>query len=87
MATAVAVTASITSSRPTTAGYQAEARRLTIGGSDSVRWKSARTLDSARCPFRRSRDGHAGAAPGAAAPAVPAAGSAAAGVVTSASSM
>ena len=85
MATAVAITASITSSRPTTAGYQAEARRLTLGGSDSVRWKSARTLDRARPAFRRSRDGHAGSAPGAAAP--PAGRPASAAPVVSASSM
>jgi hypothetical protein len=37
MVTAVAVTASMTSSRPTNAGHQAVARRLTVAGSDLVR--------------------------------------------------
>ncbi len=62
-ATAVAVTASITSSRPTTAGHQADARRLTAVGSDMVRWNSVRRLDSARNARRRSSDGRAGGPP------------------------
>jgi hypothetical protein len=42
------VIASITCSKPTTAGHQALARRLIDGGSDMVRWNSARRSAKAR---------------------------------------
>ena len=43
-----AVIVSITCSSPTTAGHHAEARRLIDGGSDIVRWNSARRSATAR---------------------------------------
>ena len=47
-ASAVAVPASITCSSATTAGHQAVARLLIDGGSDMVRWNSARRSARAR---------------------------------------
>jgi hypothetical protein len=47
-ATAAAVTASTTSSRAATAGRQAVTSRRAAGGSDGVRWNSARRSASAR---------------------------------------